>query len=47
MRTEGHFDKSVIVSALKKVDVSTYDAIKTVHDGWPFKGGITTYGPEQ
>ena len=36
-------DKSVIASALKRVDVATYDAIKTVKDG-SFKGGITTFG---
>ncbi|HEY0492886.1 MAG TPA: BMP family ABC transporter substrate-binding protein [Candidatus Dormibacteraeota bacterium] len=36
-------DKSVIASALKRVDVATYDAIKSVKDG-SFKGGITTFG---
>lgn len=36
-------DMSVIASALKRVDVATFDAIKTVHDG-TFKGGITTFG---
>jgi basic membrane protein A len=36
-------DKSVIASALKRVDVATFDAIKSVKDG-SFKGGITTFG---
>ncbi len=36
-------DKSVIASALKRVDVATYDAIKSVKDG-SFKGGITIFG---
>ena len=36
-------DKSVIVSALKRVDVATYSAIKDVKNG-AFKGGITTFG---
>jgi basic membrane protein A and related proteins len=36
-------DKSVIASALKRVDVATYSAIKDVANG-TFKGGITTFG---
>jgi len=36
-------DMSVIASALKRVDVATYDAIKDVKNG-SFKGGITTFG---
>ncbi len=35
---QGFADASVIVSALKKVDVATYSAIKAVHDG-TFTGG--------
>jgi len=36
-------DKSVIASALKRVDVATYDAIKNVKNE-AFKGGITLFG---
>jgi basic membrane protein A and related proteins len=36
-------DKSVIASALKRVDVATYSAITDVKNG-AFKGGITTFG---
>ena len=36
-------DTSVIASALKRVDVATFDAIKAVKDG-SFKGGVTTFG---
>src|SRR5207244_1747833 len=36
-------DKSVIVSALKRVDVATYDAIKNVKNN-AFKGGLTFFG---
>ena len=36
-------DKSVIASALKRVDVATYDAIKDVKNN-AFKGGIKTFG---
>lgn len=35
-------DKSVIASALKRVDVAVYAAIKEVHDG-SFTGGIQTF----
>jgi basic membrane protein A and related proteins len=35
-------DTSVIVSALKKVDVAVYDSIKSVVDG-KFQGGATTF----
>lgn len=40
---EGYVDKSVIVSALKRVDNATYAAIKDVKNG-TFKGGVTTFG---
>ncbi|HEY8678975.1 MAG TPA: BMP family ABC transporter substrate-binding protein [Candidatus Dormibacteraeota bacterium] len=36
-------DPSVIASALKRVDVATFDAIKDVKNG-SFKGGITSFG---
>ena len=36
-------DKSVIASALKRVDVATYDAIKDVKNN-AFKGGIKSFG---
>jgi basic membrane protein A len=36
-------DKSVIASALKRVDVATFDAIKEVKNG-TFKGGVLTFG---
>jgi basic membrane protein A len=36
-------DKSVIASALKRVDVATYTAIKDVKNG-SFKGGVTLFG---
>ena len=36
-------DKSVIASALKRVDVATYDAIKLVKNS-AFKGGLTFFG---
>jgi basic membrane protein A len=39
---QGYVDKSVIASALKKVDVATYQAIKAVHDG-SFKGGDVVF----
>jgi basic membrane protein A and related proteins len=36
-------DKSVIASALKRVDVATYDAIKDIKNN-AFKGGIKSFG---
>lgn len=36
-------DPSVIASAVKRVDVATYTAIKQVHDG-TFQGGVSTFG---
>jgi basic membrane protein A and related proteins len=36
-------DQSVIASALKRVDVATFDAIKSVKDS-SFRGGILTFG---
>jgi len=40
---QGAVDKSVIASALKRVDVATYTAIKDVKNG-AFKGGVTLFG---
>lgn len=40
---QGYVDKSVIASALKRVDNATYAAIKDVKNN-SFKGGITTFG---
>ncbi|HET9847153.1 MAG TPA: BMP family ABC transporter substrate-binding protein [Candidatus Dormibacteraeota bacterium] len=39
---QGYVDKSVIASALKRVDVATYTAIKDVKDG-KFAGGVDTF----
>ena len=39
---QGYVDKSVIASALKRVDVATYTAIKDVKNG-NFKGGVDTF----
>src|SRR6266853_1271974 len=40
---QGGVDKSVIASALKRVDVATYTAIKSVKDN-AFKSGVTLFG---
>src|SRR6202022_605314 len=40
---QGAVDKSVIASALKRVDVATYTAIKDVKNN-AFKGGVTLFG---
>src|SRR5579864_524799 len=40
---QGYVDKSVIASALKRVDNATYAAINDVKNG-TFKGGVTTFG---
>ncbi len=40
---QGAVDKSVIASALKRVDVATYSAIKDVKNS-SFKGGVTLFG---
>jgi basic membrane protein A and related proteins len=40
---QGTVDKSVIASALKRVDVATYTAIKDVKNN-AFKGGVDTFG---
>jgi basic membrane protein A len=40
---QSYVDSSVIASALKRVDVATYDAIQEVKNG-SFQGGIQTFG---